>query len=216
MNVGFWIGAELADYFRKNYAQGVDLWGYELTTYQAIILIGFLINIPDFVAILLMREGAEMTEKGLVIRGAKIGGSSAEELVSTVSERRSKMTSELKTSLLWTWGFAVTAYILVDVKLHAWKLGVVYAGNYLWSFVITVGLLAIGGVIYAMMSGLGTFKPGGTFDKSMSAVRKATEGTIVQLKENFQQKPFWIYMAMLGILVFVRLTFYIFHVMFPT
>ena len=39
--------------------------------------------------------------------------------------------------------------------------------------------------------------------------------TIVQLKENFQDRPFWIYMAMLGILVFVRLTFYIFHTMFP-
>jgi hypothetical protein len=50
----------------------------------------------------------------------------------------------------------------------------------------------------------------------MKSVREATEGTVTQLKENFQEKPFWIYMAMLGILVFVRLTFYVFHVMFPT
>ena len=64
MNVGFWVGAEIADYFRKNHAEGIDIWGMEMTTYQAIIFIGFLINIPDFIAILFMREGAEMTEKG--------------------------------------------------------------------------------------------------------------------------------------------------------
>ena len=37
-----------------------------------------------------------------------------------------------------------------------------------------------------------------------------------QLKDNFTQKVFWIYMGMLGILTFVKLTFYLFHVMFPT
>ena len=49
----------------------------------------------------------------------------------------------------------------------------------------------------------------------MKSVRDATEETIRQLK-NFQDRPFWVYMGMLGILVFVRLTFYIFHLMFPT
>jgi len=50
----------------------------------------------------------------------------------------------------------------------------------------------------------------------MKSVRDATQETVRQLKENFSQKPFWIYMAMLGILTFVKLTFYVFHVMFPT
>ena len=118
MNVGFWVGAELADFFRKNYADGMQVWGYDLTAYQAIILIGFLINIPDFVAILLMREGAVMTEKGLVIKEPKLAGATTEELQATVRERRSKMIAELKTSLRWTWFIGVTAYILVDVNLH--------------------------------------------------------------------------------------------------
>ena len=74
----------------------------------------------------------------------------------------------------------------------------------------------MGGILYAGFSLLGVSTAGSILDVSMSSVRKATQGTIVQLKENFQQRPFWIYMAMLGILVFVRLTFYIFHVMFPT
>ena len=63
MNVGFTVGAELADYFRKYYADGLEIWGVEMSCYQLIIAIGFLINIPDLIAILIMREGAEMTEK---------------------------------------------------------------------------------------------------------------------------------------------------------
>jgi len=50
----------------------------------------------------------------------------------------------------------------------------------------------------------------------MKSVRDATQETGFQLKDNFSQKVFWIYMGMLGILTFVKLTFYLFHVMFPT
>ena len=69
MNVGFTVGAEIADYFRKNKPDGMEILGFEMTTYQLIIGIGFLINIPDLIAILLMREGAKC-ENGMVIRKA--------------------------------------------------------------------------------------------------------------------------------------------------
>ena len=216
MNVGFWIGAELADFFRKNYSDGVDLWGHELTTYQAIILIGFLINIPDFIAILLMREGAEMTENGLVIKEKKLDGESQESLINSASSRKILMMKEFQKSLGLTVILALIAFALKYGEIHTWKVSVVKAGYYIWAFEITAILFAIGGVFYATFSLMGVSSPGSLFDVSMSSVRKATQGTIDQLKENFQQRPFWIYMAMLGILVFVRLTFYIFHVMFPT
>jgi hypothetical protein len=218
MNVGFWVGAELADYFRKNHADGVEIWGLELTTYQAIIFIGFFINIPDFIAILLMRDGAEMTEKGFVIR--KHVGDDVQTVVaklkSSVSERRIKMTKELVRSLLATSIVGALAYALVELRVHEWSIGVIKTGSYVWAFVITAGLIAMGGVLYAVLSHAGAASPGAGFDRVMKSVRDATEGTVEQLKENFQQRPFWIYMAMLGILVFVRLTFYVFHVMFPT
>jgi len=218
MNVGFWVGAELADYFRKNHAEGVEIWGVELTTYQAIIFVGFLINIPDFIAILMMREGAEMTEKGFVIR--KYVGDDEQTVISklrsSVGERRAKMTREMVRSLVATAIVGALAYALVELRVHEWSVGVIKAGSYVWAFVVTAGLMAAGGVLYAALSHAGAASPGAGFDRVMKSVRDATEGTIDQLKENFQQRPFWIYMAMLGILVFVRLTFYVFHVMFPT
>ena len=60
MNVGFAIGAEIADYFRDLYGDGggTELLGIEFTTYQIIILVGFVLNIPDFIAIIIMRDGA--------------------------------------------------------------------------------------------------------------------------------------------------------------
>jgi hypothetical protein len=179
---------------------------------------GFFINIPDFIAILLMREGAEMTEKGFIIR--KDTGDDvtvvSEKLQASVGARRKKMKMELVRSLAVTAIVGVLAYGMVELKVHEWSISVVKAGYYVWSIVITMGILAVGGVVYAALSYLGAAKPGAVFDRVMKSVREATEGTVSQLKENFQEKPFWIYMAMLGILVFVRLTFYVFHVMFPT
>ena len=219
MNIGFTVGAEIADYFRKYYASGLEIWGIEFSTYQLIIAIGFLINIPDFIAILIMREGAEMTEKGMVIR--KPETASREELTSqlrsSVAARRAKMTRELVGSLIATAVIGVLAWALVEVKMHEWVLaGVVKAGNYVWSILITVAIVAIGGILYAALSHLGAMKPGASLDRVMKSVRDATQETGFQLKDNFTQKVFWIYMGMLGILTFVKLTFYLFHVMFPT
>lgn len=219
MNIGFTVGAEIADYFRKYYADGLEIWGVDFSTYQLIIAVGFLINIPDFIAILIMRDGAEMTEKGMVIR--KPESATAEELSAelrgSIAERRAKMTRELLGSLAVTAVIGFLAWALVEVKMHEWVLaGVVKAGNYVWSILITLAILAIGGIIYAGLSHIGALKPGGTLDRVMKSVRDATEETGFQLKDNFTQKVFWIYMGMLGILTFVKLTFYLFHVMFPT
>ena len=62
----------------------------------AIIFMGFLINIPDFIAILLMREGAEMTEKGFYIRKDAGDGVAviSEKLQASVGARRKKMKLE--------------------------------------------------------------------------------------------------------------------------
>ena len=142
MNVGFWVGAEIADYFRKIHAEGIDIWGMEMTTYQAIIFIGFLINIPDFIAILFMREGAEMTEKGFVIREKKTDGAEvvAQQLQASVAERRAKMTREFIRSLIATAIVGVLAYALIELRIHEWKVSVIKAGYYVWSFVITLGI----------------------------------------------------------------------------
>jgi hypothetical protein len=219
MNIGFTVGAEIADYFRKYYADGLEIWGVDFSTYQLIIAVGFLINIPDFIAILIMRDGAEMTEKGMVIR--KTESATAEELATelrgSITERRAKMTRELLGSLAATALIGLLAWGLVEVKMHEWVLaGVVKAGNYVWSILITLAILAIGGILYAALSHFGALKPGGPMDRVMKSVRDATQETGFQLKDNFSQKVFWIYMGMLGILTFVKLTFYLFHVMFPT
>jgi hypothetical protein len=68
--------------------------------------------------------------------------------------------------------------------------------------------------MYAVFSIAGTITP--AFDRIMHVVRASTQETGRRLKDNFVEKPFWIYLFMLAVLVFVRLTFFIFHVMFPT
>ena len=220
MNVGFWIGAEIADWFRKTYGDTghVEVLGMEFTTYQAIIAVGFLINIPDFIAILMMREGAEMTEKGLVLQAASEDDGEADIawLKNTVETRKKTMTRELIRSIGAVGAVAFVSYVMITTKVHEWAINVVPVGKYLWALVAVAALFAVGGVLYAGFSRLGVFSPGGAFDVVMKAVRDATQGTVAQLKENFQERAFWIYMGMLGVLVFVRLTFYIFHVMFPT
>jgi MFS family permease len=218
MNVGFTIGAEIADYFRKYHADGMEVFGIEMTTYQAIIGIGFLINIPDFIAILIMRDGAEMTENGIVLKKANavsVDDLSAE-LKSNVAERRAKMMKELLRSIGATVIVGLLAIGFVEFEIHKIKFGVVKAGIYFWSLVITGGIFAVGGIIYALLSTAAAANAGAGFDRVMKSVRDATQETVRQLKENFSQKPFWVYMAMLGILTFVKLTFYVFHVMFPT
>lgn len=218
MNVGFTIGAEIADYFRKYHAEGMTVLGFEMSTYQVIIGVGFLINLPSLAAILIMRDGAEMTENGMMIRTSDT--QSKEEIITelqeSVVERKAKMWNELIRSVIATSIVGLLAYAFVELEVHKIKIGVIKGGVYLWAFVITAGIFSIGGILYALLSKLGAASAGSSFDRVMKSVREATEETTRQLRENFSEKPFWIYMAMLGILTFVKLTFYVFHVMFPT
>jgi MFS family permease len=217
MNVGFAVGAEIADYFRNAYGDsgGTEILGIEFTTYQVIILVGFVLNIPDFIAILIMRDGAEMTENGLVLAEKKEKDTGIlASLQNSLKERRAIMTKELVKTAMATVAAAVLCFVLYKGEVHTWAIDVVPTGKYIWALTATVSFFAVTGVFYAVFSLLGTYIP--TLDVVMKSVRDATEETIRQLKENFQEKPFWIYMGMLAILVFVRLTFYIFHLMFPT
>ena len=217
MNVGFAIGAEIADYFRDLYGDsgGAELLGIEFTTYQIIILVGFVLNIPDFIAILIMRDGAEMSENGLIIPEEKAEDSGlGAKLAATKAERLPIMQQELVKTLIATTIAGVIAYVMVRGNVHKWAVDVIPVGKYLWAFMSTIIFFAVTGVLYAGLSILGTMNTG--FDIVMKSVRDATEETIRQLKENFQERAFWVYMGMLAILIFVRLTFYIFHLMFPT
>jgi dipeptide/tripeptide permease len=76
MNIGWATGAYIFDLVRKTFGEtaqiAIPLTGMTISTYQFIILIGFFINIPDLIAILLMRDGVEMTEdKGVTINPTK-------------------------------------------------------------------------------------------------------------------------------------------------
>jgi len=72
MNIGWAIGAQLFDTMRGMFGETagatLPIIGVQLSTYQIIILIGFFINIPDLIAILLFRDGVAMTEdRGVVV-----------------------------------------------------------------------------------------------------------------------------------------------------
>jgi len=212
MNVGYSIGGWLFDYIRERLGDGgsatLPVFGIEMSTYQVIFAVGLLINIPDLIAILLMREGAEMTERGFVIHQKQKTSSDevARELERTVGARRRRMLREL------LYGGVATA---VGLGLG---FGMYFAGldpgKWGWAGVVFFCLGASGLLVYALLSLLGTLTP--TLDRVMFAVRDSTEETARRLADNFKEKPFWIFLFLLGVLVFVRLTFFIFHVMFPT
>jgi dipeptide/tripeptide permease len=212
MNVGYSIGGWLFDHIRERLGDGgsatMPIFGVEMSTYQVIFAVGLLINIPDLIAILLMREGAEMTESGFVIREKKKVASDevARELARTVSARRRRMLKELTRGAIATAVGLGIGFGMYFADLDPGKWG--------WAGVVFLCLGATGLLVYALFSLLGTLTP--AVDRVMFAVRDSTEETGRRLAQNFKEKPFWIFLFLLGVLVFVRLTFFIFHVMFPT
>ena len=75
MNVGWAIGGRIFDGMRSALGEhtlynvgdalGISLpFNIELSTYQLIILLGFAINVPDLIAILLFRDGVDLLEDG--------------------------------------------------------------------------------------------------------------------------------------------------------
>lgn len=144
MNVGWAVGAWIFDTVRGWLGEheiydivaeaGLDLpFSLNLSTYQIIILIGAVINIPDLIAILFMRDGVEVNEDGEV----------------TISPQ------------------------LIKKK----------GRNFI-----------------------------DTFFKTFISTAKKTWKQLIDL---FKEKPFWIFLFMLFITVFVRLTFQHFHYTWP-
>jgi MFS family permease len=75
MNVGYAIGGRIFDGMRTAFGEhgvynisekfGISLpFDITLSTYQMIILLGFAINVPDFIAILMFRDGVELHDDG--------------------------------------------------------------------------------------------------------------------------------------------------------
>lgn len=135
MNVGWAIGAWLFDFIRGHFGEHVivkaPIIGWEFSTYQIIFCLGFVFTLPDLIAILFMRDGAEMTEDGVVINPPKYK----------------------------------------------------FVGN-----------------VFSVMTQIS---------------KTAAKDTVKIFKSVIMEKAFWIFLTMLGLLIFVRLTFYHFHFTFP-
>ena len=135
MNVGFALGGYIFDKVREVFGEytmnSIPILNVEISTYQIIFLMSFILSIPSMILILSMRDGVTVGVNGNI---------------------------EIKTN-------------------HQDK-----------SNSIVTMLLEI---------------------------RKSFYETILIMKTVFMEKPFWIYLFMLGILVFVKLVFYHFNYTFP-
>lgn len=135
-----------------------------------------------------------------------INAQRAETTLDEIDQQRSIQARYLGLMLSVICILALSALFLhPSVKLTKWG----------WAAIVFSALITSGLTLYAILSMISLYT-GGSFERVMHAVREATDQTVAQLKENFSERPFWIYLFMLSILVFVRLTFFIFHVMFPT
>lgn len=128
MNVGFAIGGYVFDKTREVYGEHsqIDLGFIYISTYQMIFLISFLLTLPSFLFILLMRKD-------------------------------------------------------IRVNLNQEK----------------------------------TFKSKNVLNSIWFEIKKSSKDTLAIMKTVFVEKAFWTYLFMLGILVFVKLTFYHFNYTFP-
>lgn len=137
MNVGWAVGAWIFDAIRGMFGDGqvhaMPLLGWEISTYQIIIAIGFFMTIPDLIAISMMRDGVEVTDDGVHIP-------------EKVAARKGR--------------FSPTVF---------WQVA-----------------------------------------------KEAGADTLGKISSVFREKPFWIFILLIGILAFVRLVFYHFHYTFPT
>ena len=123
MNIGFAIGGWLFDYIRNIYGDGgsvtLPVLGFEISTYQAILGVGFFINIPDIIAVLFMRDGVEMTEEGVKFH-EKVEvdqAALAKELADTRGARRGAMLKEL---LRGGSGLAIVGAIIGGLTAMVW------------------------------------------------------------------------------------------------
>ena len=70
MNVGFALGGYIFDKVREIFGehtiQMIPVAGIEISTYQIIFLVSFIITIPSMLLILAMRDGVSLSESGLI------------------------------------------------------------------------------------------------------------------------------------------------------
>lgn len=136
MNVGWAGGGLIFDKVRTIFGEHtmneVPLLGVEMSTYQIIFVVSFLLTIPTLLMVLTMRVGVERQDDGEVT--------------------------------------------IVDIPM---------AGT--------------GGPVAALAG----------------SIKQASIDTVKIMGSVFRERAFWIFMFVLGILVFVRLTFYHFHYTFP-
>ncbi|HNF27270.1 MAG TPA: MFS transporter, partial [Leptospiraceae bacterium] len=135
MNTGFALGGYIFDKTRsvigEHSSVKIPLFQINMSTYQIIFAVSFLLSVPTLLLILLMREGVQMKEDGSIV---------------------------------------------ADTSVSSGK---------------------------------------GTFSEILPAVKKTGVDTFIIMKNVFTERPFWVYLFMLGILVFIRLVFYHFHYTFP-
>ncbi|MCP5536035.1 MAG: MFS transporter [Akkermansiaceae bacterium] len=142
MNVGWAIGAKIFDVVRINMGErgSVEFLGDTLSTWQVLFGLGFFINLPDLLAILWMRDGVEMTEKGIRFPEEKVRDKAA----------------------------------------------------------------ADAGGASSLMA------------RSMASIKAGAVGSVKIFGENFVQRAFWVFILLIGITVFARLTFFHFHITWPS
>ena len=136
MNIGWALGALIFDEVRIAFGEHTMVpvfAGLEMSTYQIIFLVGFILTIPTMLMVLAFRDGIWRNDDGKVV-------------VRAVMER----------------------------------------------------------------------PEGNLVNASIAVAKKASRDTGQILKEVVRQKAFWVFLFMLGLLVFVRMTFFHFHYTFPT
>ena len=119
MNVGWASGAWIFDEIRATFGEyagtTLPVFGH-MSTYQLIFFTGFLLTIPTLILILIMREGVEMTENGIVVTAAvKTGKSALENIKTAIKDTGNILAQVVKEKAFWRFIFMLG--ILVFVRL---------------------------------------------------------------------------------------------------
>ncbi|MDX1680157.1 MAG: MFS transporter [Akkermansiaceae bacterium] len=122
MNVGWAVGAWIFDFVRGIFGEGqvhaLPLVGWDISSYQIIILVGFFLTIPDLIAICFMRDGVEVDDDGTV----------------HIPEKKQKSGERFSFATVW----GVTRKAAIDT----WeKLSTVVKENAFWVFILLVAIL---------------------------------------------------------------------------
>ena len=125
MNVGFALGGYIFDKVREIFGehtiQMIPVAGIEISTYQIIFLVSFLITIPSMLLILAMRDGVSLSESGVIsvsqreTNDLNIIQSLFQELKKSSIDTFSIMKTVFLEKAFWTYLFMLG--ILVFVKL---------------------------------------------------------------------------------------------------